>query len=82
MRSQALEFYHFCKLAALVGVVMAIFLFWYGEYFVWGEVAVKELILSQQLWLMERTHTGMDLSEGLQHREKRCEEKEVSEGML
>lgn len=78
MRGQALVFYYVCKLAALVGVVMALLSLWCGEYFgmrnilVWGEVSVQELILSQELWLMERTHTGMGLSEGLQPREKAC----------
>lgn len=90
-----MEIYHICKLATLVGVVMALLSFWCGEYFgmrnilVWGEVSVQELILSQELWLMERTHSGKGISEGLQPREgacagaeRKCEGKGVSEGML
>lgn len=78
MRGQALAFYYVCKLTTLVDVVMALLLFWCGEYFgmrnilVWGEVSVQELILSQELWLMERTHTGMHLSEALKPRERAC----------
>lgn len=55
----------------------------------WAEVPVQGFILSQELRLMERTHIGMGLSEGLQPRERacagagrKCEEKGVSEGMF